>query len=92
MSIKDVLMSRLVPKATAYLKSDYFKAQLLAFTRHVVTAAGSGLVVHGYATDGMVQLSVGLAVATVSFFWSQLDVKWVDGKIQIALQTPETPK
>lgn len=73
------------------IKSDYVKAQILAFARHVVTTVGAGLVVHGYASSGMVESASGLVCMAISFYLSQRDVKKVDEKITVALNTP-TPQ
>lgn len=73
------------------IKSDYIKAQILAFTRHAVTTIGAGLVVHGYASSGMIESASGLICMAISFYLSQKDVKTVDEKITVALHTP-TPE
>lgn len=73
------------------IKSDFFKAQILAFARHAVTTVGAGLVVHGYASSGMVESASGLVCMALSFYLSQRDVKKVDQKITSALLTP-TPQ
>ena len=70
------------------IKSDYVKAQILAFARHAVTTLGAGLVVHGYASSGMVESASGLVCMALSFYLSQRDVKGVDVKIKDALATP----
>lgn len=71
-----------------FIKSDYVRAQILAFVRHFVTAAGVSLVAKGYADDSLVQAAAGLATGIVGFWLASLDVKKVDEKIQTALATP----
>lgn len=70
------------------IKSDFVKAQILAFARHAVTAVGAGLVAHGYANGAMVESASGFIAVAISFYLSQLDVKGVDTKIKVALNTP----
>lgn len=71
-----------------FIKTDFVKAQILAVVRHIVTAIGVALVTHGLANDSMIQDLLGLATTAVSFYLSQLDVKSVDKKIAVALNTP----
>lgn len=70
------------------IKSDYVRAQILAFVRHLVTAAGVSLIAKGYADDSLVQAAAGLATGAVGFWLASLDVKKVDEKITVALNTP----
>lgn len=71
-----------------FIKSDFVRAQVLAVVRHLLTALGVALVSHGLADHGMAEDLVGLGVAAASFYLSNLDVKNVDKKITIALNTP----
>lgn len=68
-------------------KSDYFKSWVLAQARHVATALGTALVLHGFANKEMSEDIVGFIVAAASFYLAALDVKVVDGKIRVALNT-----
>lgn len=70
------------------LKSEMFKAFVLANVRHVITGGGVWLVQNGYATNSMVEQAMGLALTIASFYLANLDVKLVDGKIKVALNTP----
>lgn len=70
------------------ITSDYVKAQILAFARHLVTTLGAGMIAHGYANSGMVESASGFVCLTISFYLSQRDVKGVDKKIEVALNTP----
>jgi len=72
---------------TKTLKSDYFKAWILAQARHAVTAGGTYLVIHGYANNEMVNELLGFVLAAASFYLAAVDVKLVDGKIKVALNT-----
>lgn len=79
---------------TWLIKSDYIRAQVLAAARHLVTSIGAGLVLHGYADNGMVEAAAGLVTASLGFYLSQKDVKNVDAKIQVAIAAtpPTTPE
>lgn len=72
---------------TKTLKSDYFKAWVLAQARHAVTAGGTYLVIHGYANNEMINEFLGFVVTAASFYLASVDVKVVDGKIKVALNT-----
>lgn len=72
---------------TKTLKSDYFKAWVLAQARHAVTAGGTYLVIHGYANNEMMNEALGFVLTAASFYLASLDVKLVDGKIKVALET-----
>jgi hypothetical protein len=72
---------------TKTLKSDYFKAWVLAQARHAVTAGGTYLVIHGLANNEMVNEALGFVLTAASFYLASLDVKLVDGKIKVALNT-----
>lgn len=80
----DSLYNYLINKT---LKSEYFKAWVLAQVRHMITAGGTYLVVHGLASNDMVQDLLGFAITSASFYLAALDVKLVDGKIKVALNT-----
>jgi len=69
------------------IKSDFVRAQILAFVRHAVTAAGAGLVAKGMIDNNILQDASGLAVALVGFWLGHQDVKAVDQKITVALNT-----
>lgn len=69
------------------IKSDYFKAWVLAQVRHIVTAVGTALVAKGLADNAIVEQVLGTATMIASFYLANLDVKGVDGKIKIALAT-----
>lgn len=71
-----------------FIKSDFVKAQILAQTRHIVTALGAAAVAHGYADHSMVEAMMGFCTSAVGFYLANLDVKSVDGKIKVALNTP----
>lgn len=70
------------------LKSDYFKAWVLAQARHLGTVLGTYLVLHGYGNNEMAQEILGFVLAAANFYLAALDVKLVDGKIKVALNTP----
>src|ERR1700744_3956238 len=72
---------------TKIWKSEYFHSWVLAQARHVATAAGTALVMHGLANKEMSEDIVGFVVASASFYLANLDVKVVDGKIKVALMT-----
>jgi hypothetical protein len=69
------------------LKSDYFKAWILAQARHAGTALGTWLVFHGLANNEMAQDITGFLITASMFYLANLDVKVVDGKIKVALET-----
>lgn len=74
------------------LKSDYFKAWVLAQVRHIITLAGTAAVAKGLADQSIVEGVIGVATTTVSFYLANLDVRNVDNKIQIALHSePPVP-
>ena len=79
--IQDFLFNQII-------KSDYVKAFILANARHVATAAGTYLVIHGLANQSIADQLLGLTISIVSFYLANLDVKLVDGKIKVALNTP----
>lgn len=69
------------------IKSDYFKAWVLAQVRHVITVAGTAAIAKGFADQSILEGFLGLATTTVSFYLAAVDVKQVDGKITVALNT-----
>jgi hypothetical protein len=69
------------------IKNDFVRAQILAFVRHGVTAAGAGLVAKGVIDNNILQDAAGLAVTLVGFWLAHQDVKTVDQKITTALNT-----
>lgn len=81
MSILDGLLNK-------FIKSDYVKAQVLAQARHIATGFGVWLVTKGLADHAMSEDLVGFVMAATSFYLANLDVKVVDGKIKVALETP----
>lgn len=74
------------------LKSEYFKAQVLAQARHWLTGIGTIAIAKGYADSGMMESVIGLVMISISFWLAHLDVKRVDGKIRVALETPPSDK
>lgn len=70
------------------IKSDYFKAWVLAQVRHVITAVGAAAVAKGLADQSMVEGFIGFTTSAVGFYLAAVDVKQVDGKITVALNTP----
>lgn len=70
------------------IKSEYVRSWILAQVRHVMTALGTALVMHGLADKGLSEQLTGFVLAAVSFYLANLDVRVVDGKIRLALETP----
>jgi hypothetical protein len=91
----NIFLSKLVKDVSSmdsllswFIKSDFVRAQVLAIVRHLVTIAGTAAVAHGLADQSMVEGALGLATTAVSFYLANLDVKGVDKKMTVALNTP----
>lgn len=68
------------------------RAYVIASIRHLATAAGAALVARGLGDASTSTALVGLAMAVVSWGFSQLDVKKVDAKINRAIAlAPDSP-
>lgn len=72
------------------------RAQILAGVRHLVTIVGTALIAHGYlkgdGSTALIEQAAGFAVAIVSFYFSQTDVKKVDAKMTKAIaMSPQSP-
>lgn len=69
-------------------KSDYFRSWVLAQARVLAATATGGLALHGYITNDIQQQIIGIVASLVVYYLQNLDVRLVDGKIKIALNTP----
>ncbi|HWU27149.1 MAG TPA: hypothetical protein VN154_12190 [Rhizomicrobium sp.] len=66
----------------ALVTDDVVRAYLLAYLRHILSGLGVLLVLHGYASQEMVQTAIGLVCATIAFFAAHKDVAQVSEKIK----------
>lgn len=96
MSFSDNLENWLINKT---LKSGFIQSRILAWTRAGALAFATYLVKEGFADDNIAAKIVGFAVAVVTLYLQDLDVKIVNGKLKIAFasmpsgnQTPDEEK
>lgn len=69
------------------ISSGFLKSRIQALARTVAMAGGTYLVQHGLANQEISTALVGAVVGLVAMYLQDLDVKVVDGKIKIALNT-----
>lgn len=81
MSILDYVINKSI-------SSGFVKSRIQAWARVGATAGAAYLVQHGLANQEISQALVGSVVGLVALYLQDLDVKVVDGKIKIALNTP----
>lgn len=86
MSLYDIILNRAI-------NSGFLKSRIQALARTVAMAGGTYLVQHGLANQEISTALVGAIVGLVAMYLQDLDVKVVDGKIKVALntQSPQTP-
>lgn len=69
------------------INSGFLKSRVQAGARALAMAGASYLVQHGLANQEISQALVGAVVGLVALYLQDLDVKVVDGKLKIALNT-----
>lgn len=82
-SITDYVLNKAV-------SSGFLKSRIQALARTVAMAGGTYLVQHGLANQEISTAVVGAVVGIVAMYLQDLDVKIVDGKIKVALNTQPT--
>ena len=74
------------------ISNPYIRAQILSDVRAAAMALGGILVAHGVGDASTAQALAGLFVALVSWYFSTMDVKGVDAKINAAIKAaPDSP-
>lgn len=80
MSLSDFFINKAI-------SSGFLKSRIQALARTVAMAGGTYLVQHGLANQEISTALVGAVVGVVAMYLQDLDVKIVDGKIKVALNT-----
>ena len=83
MSFSDLLINKAIG-------SGFLKSRIQALVRALAVSGGTYLVQHGLANQEISTALVGLVVGVVGLYLQDLDVKVVNGKIQVALSQGST--